>query len=130
MGTGDRVISDSSQLSGKLRPLGFKKYQEYLASDHWQTIRREYAESGLAQDCACGAHYTALHHTTYDRLGYERLTELRPVCNRCHRKIHNIRKRKRKRRTSLQVFYICPICAGTHLRSECDESGPLLLVLA
>ena len=33
-----------------------------------------------------------LHHITYERLGKERLSDLVPVCESCHRFIHDFQK--------------------------------------
>lgn len=89
-------MTDPSVISGQLRKIGFERYADYLASDHWQTIRREYAESDLPQRCACGAVYESLHHLTYERLGSEWLGDLEPLCDSCHRKAHHRRPTRRK----------------------------------
>lgn len=108
------MVDDPSTIAGRLHPLGFKRYSEYLASPHWQDVKRRYKASANPQMCACGAKPTALHHKTYVRLGKEELTDLEPVCDPCHRKRHGLsadpvkqvraanrkeqRRRRRKRR--------------------------------
>jgi hypothetical protein len=91
-------MTNPSVISGQLRKIGYKRYADYLASEHWQTIRREYAESDLPQRCACGAVYEALHHKTYERLGSELLGDLEPVCDACHRRAHGRRSRGKRRK--------------------------------
>ena len=89
---------DTSSLSGRLRPLGFQRYSEYLASDHWQDVRRRYRESDLPQICPCGETRVALHHTTYVRLGEELLEDLTPLCRDCHARAHGRKPRRRRRK--------------------------------
>lgn len=72
-----------------LASLGFKTYQEYLDSSHWQAFRASYRESDLPQSCqCCGAKKTQLHHLTYKRLGCELLADVTPLCGPCHYKVH------------------------------------------
>ena len=87
---------DPSSLSARLRPLGFFRYKDYLRSDHWREVRDRYRASDLSQACRCGAEKVALHHKTYVRLGQEELTDLEPLCSRCHRAEHGRLPRKAK----------------------------------
>jgi hypothetical protein len=41
----------------------------------------------------CGADVVQLHHKTYDRIGAEDLTDLTPLCARCHALIHVLERR-------------------------------------
>jgi hypothetical protein len=68
-------------------------YREYLASPHWQAIRVRYRESDLPQRCMCGESQVDLHHKTYQRLGREELTDLLPLCRRCHVMVHVLERR-------------------------------------
>jgi hypothetical protein len=75
-------------LGRKLNALGIS-YDEYLASDHWQDVRRRYQESQMPQKCLrCRSKFYELHHMTYERLGAEALTDLAPLCRFCHEKLH------------------------------------------
>lgn len=76
--------TDKSTIPARVRDLGFACYADYLNSEHWLLVRREYMASDLPQKCKCGANRHAFHHLTYERLGSERLTDLIPVCKRCH----------------------------------------------
>jgi hypothetical protein len=86
--------TDESTIPGRLKELGVASYADYLASDHWKSIKQRYRASNLPQGCGCGARATALHHRTYARLGAELLTDLEPVCQPCHRKLHNVPRPK------------------------------------
>jgi 5-methylcytosine-specific restriction endonuclease McrA len=86
----------------RLWELGLKmdEYEKYLAAPHWQELRRrklEEQKNELGYNCCeeCGARpevtrKTALnvHHVTYERLGRERLEDLRIICRPCHDKQH------------------------------------------
>lgn len=72
----------------KLLKLGYQGYSDYLRSPHWKAIKAQYRQSELPQDCICGDPDVQLHHMTYARIGNERLTDLTPLCARCHSLIH------------------------------------------
>ena len=88
---------DTSTIGARLLPLGFKRYKDYLNSEHWRNVRRRYRESSLPQVCRCGATKVALHHKTYVRLGAEELSDLEPLCADCHRRAHGKKRRRKKR---------------------------------
>ncbi len=96
---GLRDYSSPSFIGGRLSPLGFTNYAEYLASEHWQDVRRLYRESDRPQRCRCGARGAHLHHLTYERLGAELLTDLLLLCQPCHERIHRAEPRKEQRRS-------------------------------
>lgn len=85
---------DTSIIGGRLQRLGYKRYDEYLASEHWQDVRKRFKESSEPQRCKCGKARQALHHKTYKRLGEERLTDLEAVCHDCHKKRHAKKPKK------------------------------------
>lgn len=73
----------------QLYGMGYKSYEEYLASPHWLAFKAKYAGSGRPTACAvCGCHPTELHHTTYLRLGCERLDDVTPLCRTHHERVH------------------------------------------
>lgn len=72
---------------------GYKSYREYLRSPHWLDTRRAYYASELPQRCMCGEADIDLHHMTYERIGSEELTDLVPLCRRCHQMVHALERR-------------------------------------
>jgi HNH endonuclease len=75
-------------IAARMQQLGFPTYADYLASGHWQALRRRYfATHHGCQECGRSVRI-ALHHTTYQRLGAERLSDLIGLCDECHRAAH------------------------------------------
>lgn len=65
-------------------------YHSYIESIEWEARRNEYFKTHPKQCIGCGCTQDiALHHLTYENLGYERDEELVPVCCECHQIIHN-----------------------------------------
>jgi hypothetical protein len=68
----------------RLDQLGYANYNAYIASPHWRQTRQRYRDSDLPQNCyCCDEEKVELHHTTYERLGQELLTDLKPLCHAC-----------------------------------------------
>jgi len=70
------------------KSLALEDYGEYLKSEEWAQ-RRSLAlvrDGYKCQDCQEPA--TQVHHTTYERVGAERLEDLVSLCQRCHRIRH------------------------------------------
>ena len=67
-------------------------YATYLASDHWQTLRRAaidyYGDACVL--CATTGDGVEVHHRNYARRGKERLRDLIVLCGRCHAKHHDV----------------------------------------
>lgn len=79
----------TSRLDLLVQAAGYSNYAAYLNSSHWKGVRKRYKESGLSQRCdACGHDSYQLHHVTYERLGDELLSDLRPLCYKCHSREH------------------------------------------
>lgn len=59
-------------------------YGRYRASREWALKRQAVLRrsGGLCERCLARA--TQIHHTTYERIGEERLTDLMAVCAPCH----------------------------------------------
>jgi hypothetical protein len=57
----------------------------YYASREWATLKAAVRErsGGLCERCRRRP-YTQTHHTTYERMGRERLDDLQGLCDRCH----------------------------------------------
>lgn len=62
-------------------------YQRYLASREWGLLKRQVRERS-GGNCERGhleaVAATAVHHTTYERIGHEDLADLLHVCEACH----------------------------------------------
>jgi 5-methylcytosine-specific restriction endonuclease McrA len=80
-----------------IRQLGYTSYRAYLLSDVWRMRRVAYFAHHRKSCWICGK--TAgihLHHSHYERLGgYERDTDLVPLCAAHHRGVHTFMKRRR-----------------------------------
>jgi hypothetical protein len=63
-------------------------YKEYLKSEKWKYIR-EWAMIFWNYRCAvCNSkERVEVHYRTYENLGHEKMTDLLPMCHRCH-KLH------------------------------------------
>lgn len=86
--TPPHVRARRAERKTQLLALGFASYGEYLRSPHWRALRVRYRESDLPQACFCGESEVQLHHMTYERLGYEALTDLTTLCGPCHAMVH------------------------------------------
>jgi uracil-DNA glycosylase family 4 len=60
-------------------------YKEYLASREWGLLKEQVRQrsGGICERCH-RAPYQSTHHTTYERIGHELLTDLLGLCNECH----------------------------------------------
>lgn len=77
----------------RLGLLGFQSYEKYLQSPHWKQIKWLYRGSNLPQYClGCNSKRFHLHHRSYIRLGQERIGDLIPLCEDCHKKVHEYQK--------------------------------------
>ena len=66
-------------------------YREYLKSRAWDKKRKD-RENIDGKLCICGQdHFTRFdtHHKTYERVGYENLSDLVRLCKKCHKKYHD-----------------------------------------
>src|SRR5208282_4015560 len=77
---------------------GYKKYGHppwyfaYLKTPHWRAFKERwckwYGRSGRWGCMICGEKRFELHHTTYERIGHELLTDVVPLCRRHHAEAH------------------------------------------
>lgn len=69
----------------------YKEYNDYIKSIHWQNKKLEYFRFHDKRCMECGNHKSIqLHHLTYEHIGNERLSELIPLCEMCHKSIHAV----------------------------------------
>lgn len=64
------------------------KYLEYLSSDHWRKTRDRILDMWGGKCCLCSNRASDVHHNSYDRVGCETITDLVPLCRRCHKRFH------------------------------------------
>jgi 5-methylcytosine-specific restriction endonuclease McrA len=76
-----------------LKQLGYRTYSDYTRSAHWRDVKARYRASDLPQACRCGEEKVQYHHKTYERLGAEELTDIEPLCSRCHTVVHSLERR-------------------------------------
>jgi 5-methylcytosine-specific restriction endonuclease McrA len=75
------------------------KYQTYLNSPRWKAKRfRVFIRAKFLCEKCKRKRATQVHHKTYARIFKEPLSDLVAVCAPCHRKIHGIREKPKKRR--------------------------------
>lgn len=75
------------------KPTGFEtKYQMYLRSQHWLLFRRVVLMLANFK-CAgegCKNEAREVHHLNYKRVGKELLSDVEPLCGKCHGLRHGI----------------------------------------
>lgn len=76
-----------------------KVYLNYIKSERWQQKRREVFAHYGKKCYACGTTKGAIHvhHLTYARLGHERVSDLIPLCVKCHKEVTRIYRKNRYR---------------------------------
>ncbi len=64
-------------------------YEEYLKTDHWQTLRSQaLSHAGYRCQVCNFPDRLHVHHRTYARRGCERLEDLTVLCDGCHKLFH------------------------------------------
>lgn len=76
-------------------------YRKYLRSPEWKATKIRYLKSRMPKECGvCGADWNnamQFHHKTYKNLGNERLMDIVPVCDACHKLVHEIHEAQGRR---------------------------------
>lgn len=69
-------------------------YDEYLKTEHWQTLREKALKRAGHRCQLCNTSLGSLHvhHRTYERRGRESLRDLIVLCADCHAMFHEQRK--------------------------------------
>lgn len=82
------VITVIARLSMLRRSYATGEYSEYLKSKQWRSIRSEV----IARDRKCvkcgSMENLQVHHKTYERRGFEKLSDLEALCKSCHKIEH------------------------------------------
>lgn len=93
---GHLSVAEQANLQRGLRLLGCRSYGEYLRSPHWRRLVRKWRKKACEY---CGSKTRlCLHHRTYVNLGAELRSDLKTLCETCHRAEHGIRVRPRRAR--------------------------------
>jgi hypothetical protein len=67
-----------------------RDYQEYLATEHWQTVRRAALERASHRCQLCSSLGPLnVHHRTYSYIARERAEDVIVLCRDCHAKFHD-----------------------------------------
>lgn len=93
----------------QLGALGFRSYDEYLASEHWADLRRRFYASKLFKGrCHACPSRTGLnvHHKTYKRLGHEWLQDLVALCRDCHQAVHALERERGTKLANVTRWFI------------------------
>lgn len=82
-------------------------YKNYLRSPAWQAKRQAVFNHYGKRCFACKTYRGPIqvHHLTYVRLGHEHITDLRPLCQKCHREVTRLHWKMGKRKVSGQVVF-------------------------
>lgn len=74
----------------RIRIKNKEEYQKYLNSPHWQKIRQAvFKEYGHRCDHCGSPKNLHIHHITYEHLGEEEISDLVPLCEDCHKRLHD-----------------------------------------
>jgi hypothetical protein len=85
----------SRMIEDKVKLHGYASYLHYMQSPEWKAFKHRVIEAYGEERCqACQFTMVTLHHVTYDRLCEELLSDVIPLCARCHTAIHRQNKRK------------------------------------
>lgn len=74
------------------------KYQNYLSTDDWKSLRRQVLERDNYKCHVCGTTANRVHHLTYQNIYNEDLDDLVGVCAGCHQAIHDWQKATKQKR--------------------------------
>ena len=74
----------------RIRIANKEEYKAYLKSPEWQATRRKvFKLYGYRCDQCGSAKNLHIHHITYENLGEEQISDLVPLCEECHKKLHD-----------------------------------------
>lgn len=68
-----------------------EKYKQYLLSDEWMNLKLDLFQKRGKKCERCNAKYNlSVHHLNYDNIFNEEPNDLIILCDKCHKKEHNI----------------------------------------
>lgn len=78
-------------------------YKNYLKTSHWKFKRIEIYRKYDRRCTKCGKAIQLrdanVHHLTYDRVGNEEDSDLTLLCIKCHKEVHGIKTKERKKKS-------------------------------
>jgi len=80
-----KIVSKTKPIKPK-----WKNYGEYLKSRKWKKKRERILKMFNYRCFHCLEPAYFVHHTKYSDWGKEKLEDLIPVCDKCHKLIHNL----------------------------------------
>jgi 5-methylcytosine-specific restriction endonuclease McrA len=82
------------------------EYQKYIKSERWKAKCKLFWEVNGRWCRGCRTTRGALHvhHITYDRLGNEALSDLRGLCSKCHKEVHELHWKMGKSLPAVTVY--------------------------
>lgn len=79
-------------------------YDDYMKSVEWEEKRQLRLRMDGFRCFKCGtAVNLQVHHITYERLGHERMGDLITLCEPCHKRLHEPKRKEKKEREPLLV---------------------------
>lgn len=69
------------------------EYQRYLCTTHWRIFRLAVMVAANGHCALCAKPADQVHHLTYERVGHEYLSDVVPLCAKCHQDQHEEKKR-------------------------------------
>jgi len=89
----DRIFIPATENPERVQALQKMPYRDYLASGHWQDIRKYALEHAKhrCQVCNVGGRVD-VHHRTYENRGDERFSDVIVLCRDCHDLFHKMGK--------------------------------------
>lgn len=80
---------NQKQRSEQLNSLKSMPYQQYLKTEHWQTVRRAALKRARFRCQVCNANAPLdVHHRTYENRGAEWASDVIALCRECHARHH------------------------------------------
>lgn len=75
----------------------FRKYQSYIRSDKWKKKKEERLKKDNYICLNCGSkEKLEIHHKNYNSLYNEDISDLKTLCEKCHKKITEKTRKKKK----------------------------------
>lgn len=86
-----KVICEVKGYSEYLKAMMTMPYGDYLETDHWFHFKKEAIKffGHKCQLCNSNTNEIHIHHKTYENRGRETFNDVIPLCDGCHKLVHN-----------------------------------------